>query len=140
MKVLFVYNTFSISSWLIRFFTFSKFSHVAIKISDTVIVDSTLASGVRAITTKEFIKHYPKYVELDVYIPNENLAKDFLLSQIGKPYDLTAIFGMVLQRKWHEEDSWFCSELLEAAIKAGGKPRFRDDVYRITPQQSWAVL
>lgn len=55
-------------------------------------------------------------------------------------YDWTAIFGMLLQRNWQEQDSWFCSELVEAALTAGGRQRFRDDVSRITPHQTWAVM
>ena len=140
MKILFTSKPKSPSSWLIKACTFSKFSHVAVKVSDTLVVDTVLATGVRCITIQEFSKHYPTYLELDVEVPDENAARDYLLTQIGKPYDWTALFGMVLQRKWHEDDSWFCSELLEAAIRAGGKPRFRDEVYRITPQQSWAVI
>ena len=140
MKVLYACKPYSLGSWIIRFFTFSKFSHTAIKVSEDLIIDSTLPTGVRSITANEFAKHYPNYLELDIAVPNEDAARDFLLYQVGKPYDWTALLGMVLQRKWEEEDSWFCSELLEAAAKAGGRSRFRDDVYRITPQQSWAVL
>lgn len=140
MKVLFASKPYSLGSCLIRLFTFSKFSHVAIKISDLLVIDSTLTTGVRSISVETFTKQYPNYIEIDITVPNEYAAKDFLLTQIGKPYDWTALIGMVLQRTWHAHDSWFCSELLEAAAKAGGKPRFRDDVYRITPQQSWAVL
>ena len=140
MRVLFASKKLSIGSWLIRLFTFSKFSHMAMRISDDLVVDSTLLTGVRCILFKDFIKKYPGCEQLEIQLPNEANAVNFALNQVGKPYDWTALVGMVLQRKWHEEDSWFCNELWEAAAKAGGKPRFRDDVYRITPQQSWAVL
>ena len=45
---------------------------------------------------------------------------DFLLSQEGKPYDLTGIFGFVADRNWDEPDSWFCSELVAAALSKCG--------------------
>lgn len=140
MRVLFASKKFSVSSWLIRIFTFSKFSHVAMRISDDLVIDSTLFTGVQCIRFVDFIKKYPGCEQLDIPLPNEINAINFAKNQVGKPYDWTAILGMVLQRKWHEEDSWFCNELWEAVAKAGGRPRFRDNVHRITPQQSWAVL
>lgn len=41
---------------------------------------------------------------------------NFLLDQEGKPYDMTGIFAFVLDRDWQEDDSWFCSELITAAL------------------------
>lgn len=46
-------------------------------------------------------------------------------SQIGKPYDLTAIFGILTDRKWQSPDSWFCSELVAAAFLNVGVPLFQ---------------
>lgn len=141
MRVLFASRKWSIASWLIRFFTFSKFSHVAIRISDELVVHSTFADGgVHCISLNEFAEKYPGYIEIDIPLPDEKAAINYAMDQIGKPYDWTAIVGMVFQRKWHEEDSWFCNEYWEAIAKIGGRPRFRDEVHRITPQQSWAVL
>lgn len=45
---------------------------------------------------------------------------DFLRAQIGKPYDVTAIAAFVLGRDWREQDSWFCSELIGAALAECG--------------------
>jgi uncharacterized protein YycO len=42
----------------------------------------------------------------------------FFMSQEGKPYDHTAIWGFVAGRDWREEDSWFCSEISAAAIES----------------------
>lgn len=44
----------------------------------------------------------------------------FLNAQIGKPYDKTAIVAFALNRNWREDDSWFCSELVAAALEACG--------------------
>lgn len=43
-------------------------------------------------------------------------------AQIGKPYDTTAILGILAHRDWREEDSWFCSELVSASCEKGGYP------------------
>lgn len=42
----------------------------------------------------------------------------FLRLQIGKPYDLMAIAGIVAQRDWQNPNAWFCSELIAAALAA----------------------
>ena len=44
----------------------------------------------------------------------------FLTSQLGKPYDETAILAFAANRNWQDEDSWFCSELQTAALVAAG--------------------
>lgn len=42
----------------------------------------------------------------------------FLMKQIGKPYDFTAIAGFIAGRDWRQQDSWICSELAAAALEA----------------------
>ena len=116
-----------------------KWSHSAV-LNDGWVYDTTLASGVRKIEFDRWLDHYPKYTWVMVDVPDEPEAMLFLETQIGKPYDWTALFGLLFQRNWQEEDSWFCSELVEAALVAGGRQRFRDSVSRVTPQQSWSVL
>lgn len=44
----------------------------------------------------------------------------FLKAQIGKPYDKAAIAGLALNRNWRTPDSWFCSELMAAALEECG--------------------
>jgi|GEM_PF-1180879 uncharacterized protein YycO len=46
-------------------------------------------------------------------------AMDFLSWQVGKPYDLTNIAGILLNRDWHKGSSWICSELWAATLEAG---------------------
>jgi uncharacterized protein YycO len=77
---------------------------------------------------------------ISVKLPNEEAAVDFAYKQVGKKYDYTAILGMLMRRDWKEDDDWFCSELVEAILAAGGRQRFRDAIHRITPHQSWSVI
>jgi uncharacterized protein YycO len=60
---------------------------------------------------------------------------NFAYKQLGKPYDFSALVGILAHRDWHSEDSWFCSELVAAAFEAGGKPLLLniENVDRITP-------
>lgn len=63
----------------------------------------------------------------------------FLRSQIGKPYDFWAIvsfYGKRSARDWQADDSWFCSELISAALaECGVFPKhIADQFNRITPR------
>lgn len=49
-----------------------------------------------------------------------NAFYDFLQSQIGKPYDTTAILAFVADRDWRRPEAWFCSELQAAALEHAG--------------------
>ena len=61
-------------------------------------------------------------------------------SQVGKPYDLTALFGLLTHRDWQEPDAWFCSELVAWAFSQGGSPLFRPEaLHRVTPQHLWMI-
>lgn len=129
----------AIGSYIIRLFTFSSWSHVGLVFSDEMVIDATFAKGVRLIPLTEFMS---EYTDIDVWFvktPDEASARKFAELQLGKKYDLSAIFGLIFQRNWQQDDKWFCSELVEAVLKAGGLVRFRDSPHRITPQQSWAA-
>ncbi|KAG0188260.1 hypothetical protein DFQ28_005152 [Apophysomyces sp. BC1034] len=61
-------------------------------------------------------------------------------SQIGKPYDYTAILGLGLRRDWQQDDAWFCSESVAWAFDSAGHPLFRpDSLRRVTPQHLWML-
>ena len=60
-------------------------------------------------------------VSLPVASPQMDGAwRDFLLAQIGKPYDTLAIAAFAVDRDWHNPSAWFCSELQAAALEACG--------------------
>lgn len=63
---------------------------------------------------------------------------EFAFAQVGKPYDTTAILGILAHRDWREPDSWFCSELVTAAFEAAGAPILYvpQHVNRITPRDA----
>lgn len=41
---------------------------------------------------------------------------EFLMAQVGKPYDALAIGAIVARRNWERSGSWFCSELVAAGL------------------------
>ena len=56
-------------------------------------------------------------VSLSTTAQQETDWLNFLYAQIGKPYDKTAILAFPFGRDWHEDGSWFCSELQAAALE-----------------------
>lgn len=129
----------SLGSWLIRVATWSRWSHCVI-VDGTHGIDSTfLHGGVRRRPLGDSLAGYSHTAAVDIAVPDEAAALEFARGQIGKPYDWTAIVGFIVRRDWAEPDAWFCNELAEASLSAGGRARWRADLNRITPGASWAV-
>lgn len=140
MKVIYCANN-KMTSWLIRMFTWSRFSHVVFVEDDETIIDSTFThSGVQRRLLSDIYREYSTIEVVEMPLPDEQAALAFARSQLGKPYDKTAILGFIFRRNWADEDAWFCNELIEAIAKAGGRTRFREALSRITPEMSWAVI
>lgn len=133
-------DTDKIGSKIIRSFTRSKWSHVAIEHNGWV-VHSTVGEGVHTTTLEHFNKNYDRY--LSVKIPHTCSKKifDIAYQELGKKYDWTAIFGIGLNRDWQEDDSWFCSELVANAIIRAGYPILNPEckLARVTPEDLFKV-
>jgi len=125
-------------SYLIRLFTWSRWSHVGVIDGETVI-DTTFKTGVAVTPLAQFLAEHSVTEQFDVAVPDEVAANVWLQMQIGKGYDWTAVIGFVFRRPWGKSNRWFCSELVESALIAGGRRRFREDLQRITPRHSWMV-
>jgi len=126
-------------SGLIRAFTWSSWSHVSIIDGDTVIEAAAL-HGVRRVPVLDAINRASRgeVVEFQCQDPERIIAA--AASQIGKPYDYTALIGLGLRRDWQESDSWFCSELVAWAFQEAGEPIFRADaMHRVTPEHLWML-
>lgn len=140
MRIIFATRRKYIPAMLLRILTLSKFSHMAALLDDNTVIEAAAFKGVVRGSFENFTKIYDRVIIQDLPLPNEEAAINFLLEQVGKPYDWTAIFGIVFRNgKWTDLDSWFCSELVEAAVKAGGLDRFKEDISRIIPQYCWVL-
>lgn len=80
-------------------------------------------------------------------IPVSDEARDafwkFLREQIRKPYDWRAIVSFGLgERDWRTPDSWFCSELMIAALEAASVVHFAGEshVDRIDPGTAYLLV
>lgn len=131
MKIIYGRNSMPLS-WLIRLFTWSRWSHCGIVYGDDVI-EATAKHGVIVTPIAEFKRRYKTWA-----IAEMPSGDDWLLlarNEVGKPYDWSAIFGLALRTGWDSDGKWFCSELI-----AHCSGIFREDrVGRITPEDLWRI-
>lgn len=127
-------NTFG--SAIIRAATWDWCSHVGFKLEDGSLLDATQHCGVsiRRLDDQPFMRaSYYRFVGDQAVVDR---AVAWARTQVGRPYDWTGILGLgIRDRNWHEDDSWFCSELVAEAFEQAGTPLLDGtDAYRITPR------
>ena len=112
----------------------SKFDHVQFVIDDQTRLSADLGTGVSlcgpppaGTLTKQYL----------IDAPDTVLA--FAMSQLGKPYDISAVLSIGLRirhnRNWLDPSKWFCSELVAASFLYGDVPLLKtSDILTITPR------
>jgi uncharacterized protein YycO len=119
----------------IRFSTRSWASHIEfIDLAAGVTLGARSKGGVQLRDARK--DHYSR-IEQFTFIGIDK-AYEWAKTQIGKPYDYSAILGMATNRDWHNESKWFCSEFTAVAAEKVGYPvlstRPSAAPYRITPR------
>lgn len=141
----FVTSGHSVVSRMIQAFQYGFWaSHVEAKMPDGTYLGAHLDRGVmsrpldydRADFTQE------QFVSLPCPADKCDKFYDFLLQQVGKPYDKTAIAAFVARRNWQEKDSWFCSELQAAALVECGwfEWKLATEFNHITPRDLMLII
>lgn len=126
---------------LIRFVTWSQWSHVALIINDSQVIESTLSRGGVKIDTLENFKARAKNWAVKEYpcVNPEGIIR-YCITQLNKPYDKTALVGISLHRNWQEDDAFVCSELIGVGSVMALCEYFDSEVmHRITPQHWWML-
>lgn len=137
LKVIFTCGK-NIGSPLIRFLTWSPWSHVAILDGDYVVEASY--PRVRRTPFKDYNKNHDPIEVCSFSCPDPQAAICFANQQVGKPYDFIALLGFLFHRNWADVRQWFCSELVACALEKGGRKLFRDELLtRVTPQHLWMI-
>lgn len=97
-------------------------SHVEALMPDGTLLGAHYDGGVAArphdYDKGQFIREM--YVSIPVDDAIAARFDAFLRAQLGKPYDVEAIAGIVAQRNWQESGAWICSELIAAALSDCG--------------------
>lgn len=119
----------------IKLLTLSQFSHCALEI-DGQIWEATFKKGVSCCSKDDFRSRYPHSKQLIVR-GSASKALLFLQAQLGKKYDFAALAAFPLRENWQDDNRWFCSELVAAALVQCGALSIKHDVSRVTPRDLW---
>jgi hypothetical protein len=135
---------FSTTRWplsaLIRAATWSRWSHVALVDGESVL-EAVALHGVRRAPLADAIARAADYAFVDLPARDPAAVIAAAASQLGKPYDYTALVGLALRRDWQALGAWFCSEYAAWSFMAAGQPLLRAEVVRrVTPQHLWMLL
>lgn len=127
----------TLGSWLIRFFTFSRWSHVGVVYGYEVI--EAHFPRVRSVPLSEFKASYPRNEFAELACDNEHIAEAWVRSRIGNLYDLGGLIAIpFLRGDWQSNSRDFCSELPITAAAMAGTEYVRD-VHRVTPEMLYEL-
>jgi uncharacterized protein YycO len=125
----------SILSRLIKWRTWSDYSHAAVELNDRSVIDAW-KGGVRHVRGP-LEGHDPGTVveayQFDASPIQVELIESFAKRQVGIPYDYLGVLRFLTRRKV-ENRKWFCSELVFAAmVRAGLQPLARILPCQVSP-------
>ena len=121
------------SSYLQRWYTWSKWSHVAVVTPDGEhVIEAVLFKGVVKTPLAEFHKRYSVSQAYCYPCEHPDKAHAFLEAQLGKKYNWLGVLSFVVRRKFRTYDRWDCVSLATEALHAGGIQLFHDSL-RVTP-------
>lgn len=126
-------------SAMIRAATWSRWSHVAIVDGDHVI-EAVALHGVRRVPLTEAIARAKNHALVELPCRNYKAIIAAATSQIGKPYDYTAVLGIGLHRDWQSADAWYCAELVAWSYAQANEPLFRAEALRRVTQEHIFML
>lgn len=134
MKILFTRRR-AIGSWIIRFVTWSVYSHVDIILDDETVVGAIAGKGVCKTALSQRLAKASDAVMVTIPVELNADVIAFISEQMGKPYDWFGAIGIGLMQDWQHHDKWSCAEFIYAVMVQGGYVPYDLKYYhRITPQ------
>jgi uncharacterized protein YycO len=132
----------SLPSFIARFFTGgARWSHCGLlDVERNVVIEALMFKGVVETPLAHWMLRYPSWERAAIACPNAAGAQAFARAQVGKGYDYLAVLGVPWRTAWDNPARWYCSELIEAALAAGGRQRWRLEKRGVSPMESWMVL
>jgi uncharacterized protein YycO len=121
------------SGWITRWYEFDEVGHVAMELPNGMILDSVPSAGVsyHEGLCGEVIYRFV----VDCPEATEHVAIEWMMSQVGKPYDWLALAGMAFRRDWRNDSAWYCADLVLRGYEIAGFPLLRLEHYnRVTPR------
>ena len=119
-----LYKGTSFLSRLIRWFTWSPYSHAAWICRDGTVIEAWLPGGVQRVDSIS-INHRPG-TQVDLFdiegltdAQRDSIEKD-LADRLGAPYDLLGLLGFLTRERMETHRAYFCSELVFTALSVAG--------------------
>ena len=121
LKVALFRGRVSLISRAIEWDTRSPYCHAAIVQTDGSVIESIEGVGVHRIDAIPQGDTYDLFTVQGLTEAGEMAVERFLGAQLGLPYANLDIIGFITRSGVQEDrGAWFCSELVFAAIEAGG--------------------
>ncbi len=149
----------SLSNWasiVIRHMSHSPFSHVDLEMADGSLLGSSdspeapvLSGNPRGVAIRPAnYEDYGRRCRMVITTPLADAIREVAKSQLGKPFDNSALYGffsdaLPSERDWHISDTWFCSELVVWAFESAGYWRPSPAVWpknRISPSDMLMIF
>ena len=126
-------------SKIIRLFDKGVYSHVAIAISDTMILEA------QYFTRSRIVENYHidyDIVSIDRVGGNEERIISLANSLVGKWYDYRQVIGYVLKKPWNNPNNMICSELVAVLLYELGVNNTMDleEFSMMTPNELYSYL
>lgn len=122
-------------SYGVRLVTWCHWSHAGIIMDDDRVIESTfMHHGVKIDTLNNFKSRAKDWMIIEIDVADREAILKAAVKQLDKPYDWTALFGILFRnRDWQEDDMWFCFELVAFACQEGGTPIVKPPrIHRVT--------
>ena len=121
MKVAFFKGT-GIIDLLIRFYTFSKYSHCELLFNDGSWFGCKPNGDTKTNYRSRIINDKWDFIELNITLEEEKKIKIWCDNEVGCSYDWKGIFlSQILPFGEQSRDKWFCSEICVEALQVIGK-------------------
>lgn len=110
----------NIGATLIRAYTWDYWNHVEIALPEGYL-GARILGGVK-IRPLNYSSAKAAFALVQCDDNTTQKVLEFAKQQIGKPYSIDGIIGLVLHKDWGNRNSWFCSELVAACFDVAGYP------------------
>lgn len=110
MRIL-AYKGTSKISWLIKRFTRSEYSHIAVEMSDGTVYEAWYNGGV--VKRKDYNYGHTPGTVIDAFTIlgeiDEDVVRDMAEAELGKKYSFRNVVRFVSRVRARKDDEWFCS-------------------------------
>lgn len=116
-----------------------QWSHCGLLLDDTTVIESRAFYGVVRGPIDDFIARASAWAVRNIEVPDPDAGRAWALRQLGKGYDYGAVLANLLREDGQDPERYDCAELLEAAVRAAGRERFRCPLWKLSPNQIFMV-